>query len=261
MIIDLSQYNTITSWDEIKKSVDGVIFRLGYRGYGNSGNLVLDKCFHKYLSECTNRNIPYGIYFVTQAVSSGEGREEAAFIKSYSDILNPSLGIWLDSEWSAHPRQQGRGDLISKAVRTDSINAFLDELQDSGFKSGIYTGDYWIKDKLIYEKIVCGHWWLSRYGKNNGKPDRMPEHPCELWQYTSKGRVSGIRGDVDLSEPIVKKTLPIITGYTGHSIIEALKQAGYDSSFAARKKYAELLGIVSYKGTAEQNLLMIKLLS
>ena len=32
-IIDLSKHNTVTDWDAVKKSCDGVILRCGYRGY------------------------------------------------------------------------------------------------------------------------------------------------------------------------------------------------------------------------------------
>ena len=43
-IIDVSQWQGRISnaqWEDIKKKVDGVIIRFGYRGYGN-GQLVLD---------------------------------------------------------------------------------------------------------------------------------------------------------------------------------------------------------------------------
>lgn len=261
MIIDLSQYNNVKDWDLVKKYVDGVIFRLGYRGYGAAGNLVLDKKFHAYLSACTSLQVPYGLYFVTQAVTETEAVGEANFIKNYTDILKPTLGIWLDSEWSAHPKQQGRADNISKTLRTKCHNAFIQSMSEFPAKIGIYTGDYWINSKLNYGDLICKNWWLSRYGKNNGQPDKSPTHMHQLWQYTSKGRVPGVVGDVDLSTPVVTKSLPILKGYKGFSITDALTTFGYDSSYSARKKYAELLGISGYKGSEKQNLLMLKMLS
>ena len=43
------------------------------------------------------------------------------------------------------------------------------------------------------------------------------------------------------------------TGYTGGSIVDYLNSIGKDSSFSARKQYAQQYGIANYSGTAEQN--------
>lgn len=43
------------------------------------------------------------------------------------------------------------------------------------------------------------------------------------------------------------------SGYKGNSLVDYLNSIGKDSSFNARKKYAEQYGIKNYTGTAEQN--------
>lgn len=50
------------------------------------------------------------------------------------------------------------------------------------------------------------------------------------------------------------------SGYDGSSIVDYLKSIGKDSSFAARKKYAEQYGISGYTGTAAQNEKLLKLM-
>lgn len=50
------------------------------------------------------------------------------------------------------------------------------------------------------------------------------------------------------------------TSYKGSSIVEALRQINVDSSYAYRKKLAELNGIINYKGTATQNTELLNLL-
>lgn len=52
--------------------------------------------------------------------------------------------------------------------------------------------------------------------------------------------------------------LPDLSRYTGVSIVDGLASVGADSSFAYRVKIAEKLGITGYKGTASQNLDMIR---
>src|SRR5690606_2305544 len=48
--------------------------------------------------------------------------------------------------------------------------------------------------------------------------------------------------------------------YTGNSIVDYLNSIGVDSSFANRKKLAEKHGIKNYKGTAAQNLQLLRIL-
>lgn len=51
---------------------------------------------------------------------------------------------------------------------------------------------------------------------------------------------------------------PNLSSYTGTSIVEALKAAGADSSYAYRKKLAQELEIQNYSGTASQNMEMLR---
>lgn len=52
--------------------------------------------------------------------------------------------------------------------------------------------------------------------------------------------------------------LPDLSGYRGVSVVDGLKSAGADSSYAYRKTLAEKLGILGYSGTAAQNLEMLR---
>ena len=96
-----------------------------------------------------------------------------------------------------------------------------------------------------------------------------------MWQYTSSGKVDGIKGNVDLdilykdifddrgeennSEDDGK--LPDLSGYNGTSIVDALKSVGYDSSFDSRQKLYAAAGFAdTYKGTDKQNEDLLKAL-
>jgi GH25 family lysozyme M1 (1,4-beta-N-acetylmuramidase) len=43
--------------------------------------------------------------------------------------------------------------------------------------------------------------WIPRYGKNNGTVEGgvKPAFDCDLWQYTSTGKIAGINGNVDMN--------------------------------------------------------------
>lgn len=50
------------------------------------------------------------------------------------------------------------------------------------------------------------------------------------------------------------------SGYTGNSLVDYLKSVGKDSSFTARRQYADQYGIANYSGTAAQNTQLLNLM-
>ena len=78
-IVDISEFNSVTDWNKLKASCDGVILRAGFRGYG-SGNIVFDEKFKKSFEAVKNYKIPFSIYFTTQAINEVEAKEEAGLL-------------------------------------------------------------------------------------------------------------------------------------------------------------------------------------
>ncbi|MCD7808589.1 MAG: glycoside hydrolase family 25 protein [Erysipelotrichaceae bacterium] len=62
------------------------------------------------------------------------------------------------------------------------------------------------------------------------------------------------------NESIISNDYLSNSTYKGDSLVEALKQIGYDTTFESRKKLAQLNGINDYTGTAKQNLELLQLL-
>ena len=48
-VLDVSKYNNVTSYDIASSSINGVIIRVGYRGYGASGTLTKDSSFETHI--------------------------------------------------------------------------------------------------------------------------------------------------------------------------------------------------------------------
>lgn len=110
-LIDLSKYNVVTDWSSIKTSVAGVILRVAYRGYG-SGKIVEDARFVEYARACKSYGIPFGLYFMSQAITEEEGREEAEFAVRKAEQYGATLPIFIDSE---------DGDGTARVVRARRI--------------------------------------------------------------------------------------------------------------------------------------------
>lgn len=204
-IVDISLFNTVNSVRELANDCDAIIVRLGYRG-SSSGKLVLDYEYERVIAEVIKCGVPWGVYFVTQAVTAAEASEEAVFCIKYLMNLNREnmvLGVFLDSEYS--PNKTGRADALEKGHRTAIANCFFSKLFASGYKNyGIYCSSSWAKTNLAMDNLnEHAKKWIARYSVNE------PDVEWDYWQHTSKGSVAGVSGNVDLSRGKEKKDVSV----------------------------------------------------
>lgn len=196
-IIDVSRHNGFINWDLVE-DVKFVIIRLGYRGYGKTGKLTTDSQFKSNVEGCIRNNIPYGVYYFPQETNFQECQKAAEFIvnavEPYRENMNPI--IWLDSEYANGGK--GRGDDLIPAIRTEFLNTIGDwvsMLSEGLLTWGVYCSDAWYKDMLSPKTMKTRYEWIARY---NTKPPRFSSDWL-LWQYSSRGTIKGIQGNVDLS--------------------------------------------------------------
>lgn len=193
MYIDLSKYNRVTDWKAVSQNVEGIILRVGYRGYG-SGKIVLDPMFETYAKQCYNYSIPFGIYFMSQAITPIEAVEEADFALHYAEKYDAKLPIFIDSEDGDGTARVVRADALSKSDRTDICDMFCKTIVNSRRLAGIYASTNWFETRLNVIKLEKYLLWVAQYGETyKGK------HRIDMWQYTNKGLVPGIAGNVDCS--------------------------------------------------------------
>lgn len=192
--IDLSQYNTVTDWNKVKK--DGVKFII-LRAIIKS--LKPDPKFEEYYAKANSVGIPViGVYHYSYATTKEKGTNDA---KAMVKILgNRKTTVWLDLEDISIC---GKGlNLINAVI------AYRKVIESSGNKFGIYTGYSFYNSNLkpYYSYIKDVPIWLSRY--RNTQPKKLSDSytkdtsniPNTVgYQYTDKGRVNGISRDVDLN--------------------------------------------------------------
>lgn len=198
-IIDLSKYNTITDWNKVKNSVDGIIIRCGYRGY-TSGKIADDAKAAEFAKQCNAHGIPFGVYFMSQAITSQEGQQEADYSCDFADKYGATLPAFIDSEDGDGTSRNVRADGLPKQVRTVVMQAFCDRVKERGRNAGIYASESWFNDRLNYDAIKKYLIWCAKYGANTGsKCTTVKLDKYDMHQYTSKGSVPGISGNVDIS--------------------------------------------------------------
>lgn len=190
MGIDVSKHNGSIDWNAVKNSgVSYVIIRCGYRGY-STGVLVEDPKFRSNIKGAKAAGLKVGVYVYSQAVNEVEAVEEASMAVGLAGGYGLDYPIFIDVEGSG-----GRGDGVSRDMRTAVCKAFCATVQDSGYSAGIYANKTWFNEKINTGSLTGYKIWLAQYAS-------APTYTAtryDMWQYSSKGRVSGIKGNVDMN--------------------------------------------------------------
>lgn len=187
--IDVSKWNGNIDWKSVKASgASYVIIRCGYRG-SSTGALIKDPKFEANIAGANAAGLKVGVYFFTQAVNEKEAVEEASMTIDLIRKYKISYPVFLDVESSG-----GRADGIDKATRTAVCRAYCATIQDSGYTAGIYANKNWLTNKIDAGALGSYKIWLAQYAAAPTYNGRY-----NLWQYSSKGSVPGITGNVDLN--------------------------------------------------------------
>nr|MCR4833245.1 hypothetical protein [Butyrivibrio sp.] len=190
MGIDVSKWNGNIDWAAVKNSgVNFVIIRCGYRG-SSAGALIEDSMFKKNISGALNAGLKVGVYFFTQAINEAEAVEEASMVASLCKGYSLSYPVFLDVEAS-----NGRGDKISADQRTAVIKAFCSTMASAGYKTGVYANKTWLNSNINATALTSYRIWLAQYAAT----PTYTRTRYDMWQYSSKGKVSGISGNVDMN--------------------------------------------------------------
>ena len=190
MGIDVSKWNGSINWAQVRNSgVKFVIIRCGYRG-SSAGALIEDPKFRANIQGATAAGLKVGVYFFTQAVNEVEAVEEASMAISLVRGYGLSYPIYLDVEGSG-----GRGDRISPSQRTANIKAFCGTVQNAGYRAGVYANKTWFTSQINTGALTNYKIWLAQYAASV----TYNATRYDMWQYTSKGRIAGISGNVDMN--------------------------------------------------------------
>lgn len=190
-VIDVSEHQGIIDWDKFVEESDcyGVVLRIGYYE-------TLDKQFQRNINEIKRLNIPYGIYLFSYSSTINGAVKESNFtnkvINEYN--LNPTLGIYYDIEsWST---KYSNSNNINKSMYDEIVTTYINNIKSNIgdlYQIGVYSGRWYAMNRLgnIAKSYVN---WVAEYNNTC-----LYDGDYKMWQYTSKGNVPGINGNVDIS--------------------------------------------------------------
>lgn len=188
--IDISKWNGKIDFIQVKKSgVDFVIIREGYRKQ-------IDPRFLEYIEESKKAGlIVLGIYHFLYTRSAQD-----AILEAQSAVLNvkkaglepDEIIIFSDYEYDTVNDAKEAGIILTKEDCNAHVQAFCAEVTRLGYKAGIYTNLDYYRHFYTTETISQYPIWLADYTDG-------PDFSCIVQQYTNKGSVPGISGNVDMN--------------------------------------------------------------
>lgn len=250
--IDVSKHNGSIDFKKVKDSgIDFVIIRIGYGGSAP----VKDEKFEENYKNARANGLLVGAYIYSYADSTSDIIQEKEAVIKWLGGKHLDLPVFLDLE----DKKTGK---CTREEITTFANEFCKYVEQNGYTSGIYANKYWLLNKIDVNNLINNIMpciWLAEWNNEASYPGIYT-----IWQYTSKGSVNGIKGNVDLNylydDNIINNENNESSGYSGNSIVDYLKSIGIDSSFKNRKKLGKENGINNYTGTAEQNLKLLEIL-
>ena len=189
--IDVSSHQGNIDWASVKAAgINFAIIRVGYRG-SQTGALVEDSCFKKNIQGATANGINVGVYFFTQATTEAEAVEEASMALTLCSGYNLSYPIFVDTE---NGSGAARANGLDKGSRTACVAAFCKTIANGGRKAGVYASKSWYNNKIDASAFSNYFIWVAQYNTTCNYKGKY-----NMWQYSSKGSVPGIKGNVDVN--------------------------------------------------------------
>ena len=198
--MDISKYQGYIDFNEVKKDgIDFVIIKLGSRGY-STGQLTVDDYFQDNMKRAMDADLEVGISFSSQAITVEEAVEEAEFVLQYMQEYDISYPIIFEMEHIVN--DTARIDDLTKEEKTRIAETFLDKIEEAGYNVMLSGDKAWLFSDINYAA-------LSAYDIRLEQEEDLPDYPYRfyMWQYTQKGTVDGVSGEVPLNICFIDYTI------------------------------------------------------
>lgn len=180
--IDVSTWNGKIDWNAVKRS--GVKFALLRLGYGSNIPSQDDNTFEYNYTHATAAGIPIGAYIYSYAANAAMAKSEAQHCIRVLKGKKLQLPVYIDFEENS-----------LAGVAYTVAQTWIAEMKKAGYTPGIYTTSHWFRNYVGEHNVSK---WIAYWGNDDGTLCSRPAG-SDIHQYTSKGRINGINGDVDLN--------------------------------------------------------------
>lgn len=203
-LIDISKHNGVIDFKKVKADgISGVIIRAG------SGMNNIDYKFKANIEGAIKAGLEIGIYWFSYAYNQAMALKEAEYciaaIKPYKSKI--SLPVFFDWEYDSMDYAHKYGVYPNKSRITTMTKVFCQKVKAAGYKAGYYLNLDYERNYYDTAQLKVFYKWFARYTS-------IEQSYCDVWQYSSSGRVDGISGNVDMDYLINDKILKTSTKTT-----------------------------------------------
>ena len=184
-VIDVSTWQKNVDWEKVKN--DGIQAVIARSSFGRAADGQKDNRFEEHYKGAKAVGLPVGAYHYSYAKNVQEAKEEADFFLDCVKGKTFEYPVAFDIEESSQAA-------LGKKVVTDIIIAFCEKVEAAGYYVMVYTNLNWLTNYIDTDRISKYDTWLAQWAS-------QPTYKgfFGIWQYTSKGSVSGISGNVDMN--------------------------------------------------------------
>ncbi len=180
--IDVSVWQGTIDFEKVKE--DGIEFVIIRAGYARTA----DVNFKKNYKNARKNGLLIGTYWYSTSLSHSES---VAQVKQYLKTIKGlefDLPVFVDFESSSQFRK-------GKNFCSGMVTTFCDRIEDAGYEPGWYTSRSFIQNYLT-DKVARNSGYSAWIAEHN--PTLKYSYPCDFWQFSSTGRIKGIKSYVDL---------------------------------------------------------------
>lgn len=197
--IDVSGFQYDIDWTAVKNSgqAEFAIIRAGTTLNNDTETFYNDAKFEQNYAGAKNAGIKIGLYYYCGATTPSGFVNCAKDMVEYLDGKSAEYPVYIDVEASQAQMNMG------KAVLTEYLMSALRIIKNAGYKAGVYASQSWFTSYIDKSALQSAGYeiWQARWPSATSAVDPSgydESANCGIWQYSSKGSISGISGNVDV---------------------------------------------------------------
>lgn len=187
--IDVSEWQGNINWDLVKNQIDFVILKLG--NIGDNTKFWLDPKFIRNYNECIRLNIPIGLYVYCYSNEVENAKAAAREVVNYLKDKKIQLPVYIDME-DVEIAVEGKNKLTQICIEFNTI------IEQAGLWAGVYANLNWFSNYLNKDEIKRRYTTWIAHPENANNLDKY-KGQYDMFQYSFKGRINGISGNVDMN--------------------------------------------------------------
>lgn len=227
--IDVSKWNETVDYGQVKKS--GIDFVMIRSSYGDGTNRFKEKgrdpLFERNYEGAKSQGLFVGVYHYSYATNLEEAHREAEFFLKTIRGKSFEYPVVIDIE-----DEKLQSSLKGKKL-TGIAEASLRAIEEAGYYAMLYSSKHWLENYMDSKALKRYDTWVAQWSSALTYTGAWG-----IWQYSSKGKVSGISGNVDLNYS--RKDYPSI-----------MAQKGLNNHKAKPQETSSKKGIVVYSANAD----------